>query len=137
VTRKRLLAATAALGIVAVAGGIFALERDAPRERADCRVQVYFQKDASREEIRAVGERVAEIDDVSSRFVSRKEALEIMRRKFPELVKSLPFNPLPASYAVHTTYADACSDLSASLRPRPEGVDNVSSTVRPYEKASE
>jgi cell division protein FtsX len=136
VTRKRLFAGAAVLVVVAVVGGTFALARDDSRERADCRVRVYFRTNASREEIRAVGDRLAAVENVSSRFVSKKEALEILRRRDPELVEGIPWNPLPASYDARTTYADSCSDLTASLRPRPPGVENVNSTVGPYEKSA-
>ena len=126
------MAAGCTVGAVAVAGGVFALTRDDPRPRSDCLVRVFFDTGASRDQMRAVGDRLAAVEDVSLRFVSKKEALEIMRRRFPDLVAGMPSNPLPDAFVARTTYADSCSELKASLRPPPQGVKRVKPTVRPY-----
>jgi len=122
-------------GLVAVGGvalGIVFRTSDEPRQRADCRVRVFFRAGASPAKTRAVGIRLRSVDGVSVRFVSKEEALEIMRRKYPDLAANLPSNPFPDSYDVRTTYADSCAELRATLHPRPPGVDKSKASVQPY-----
>jgi len=104
------------------------------RKRTDCVVRVYFKTGASREQIDAVGRRLDAADDASIRFVSKKQALELLKERYPELVADLPVNPLPDSYDVRTTYADSCSEARAIFRPRPAGVESVKARVRPFRK---
>jgi cell division protein FtsX len=134
--RPRLLAAaaTAALVVVAVVAGVLVLGNDHPRKRTDCRAQIFFKKNVSSEQMRVVGRRLSALRDVSVRFLSRKQALAIMRRKYPELVAGLPSNPLPASFAARTTYADSCAELRDALSPRPDGVDKISTRIQPLRK---
>jgi cell division transport system permease protein len=130
--RTALVVAAGAVAALAIAGGVLALTREDRRARSDCLVRVFFEKGASPDQIEAVGDRLEAVDDVSVRFVSKKEALENIRRKYPELVAGIPSNPLPDSYSARTRYADSCYELRASLRPRPPGVQSVK-TGRPYE----
>jgi cell division protein FtsX len=133
--RKGILVAGAAGGLIAVAVvlGVFVLTDDT-RERTDCLVRVYFKPGASQEQIDAVGRQLHAVADASVRFVSKKKALALMRKRYPELVRDLPVNPLPASYDARTTYADSCSDVRAVFRPRPAGVENVNTRIRPFRK---
>jgi hypothetical protein len=48
-----------------------------------------------------------------------------MRRKFPDLVKKLPYNPLPATLELKIVNARATRRIAASLRPLPPGVETV------------
>ena len=134
-SRGKLIAASGVLGAVVIAGSAFVLTHDQSRERSDCRVQVFFRPTASSRQIQAVGDRLAAIEHVSSSFVSKEEALEIMRRKYPEVVKNIGGNPLPDSYSARTMYAKACFELVDSVRPRPAGVERVSSSVHAGEEA--
>jgi len=113
-------------GLVAVGGvalGIVFRTSDESRKRTDCRVRVFFKASASPTEIRAVGRRLASVDDASVRYVSKEKALKILRRKYPDLTANLPSNPFPDAYDVRTTYADSCAELRAALHPRPPGVE--------------
>jgi cell division transport system permease protein len=91
-------------------------------------VKVYFHADATPKQVNAVG---AQLDPRVNplvkeiRFVSKAEALEIMKRRFPELTDSLTYNPLPASYEVIPTRGEHVDDVTASLKPLPPGVDEV------------
>jgi cell division protein FtsX len=123
----------AALIAVGVGLGAILLAKDS-RKRTDCLVRVYFKRHASQEQIDAVGRRLGAIDDASIQFVSKKQAFEILRERFPELARGVPVNPLPASYAARTTFVDSCSDVRAVFRPRPAGVENVNTRIRPFRK---
>jgi cell division transport system permease protein len=67
----------------------------------------------------------------SFRFISRQEALRIMRKKFPELTKDLPYNPLPASFEVVPAKAEYADDIKRDLLragpggTKPPGVETV------------
>ena len=125
--------ATGVLIAVAVGSGAILLTKDT-RKRTDCLVRVFFKTGASQEQIDAIGRRLDAVDDASIRFVSKKQALELMREQYPELVGDLPVNPLPDAYEARTTYADACSDVRAVFRPRPAGVGSVKTRIRPFRK---
>ncbi|HZO62605.1 MAG TPA: permease-like cell division protein FtsX [Gaiellaceae bacterium] len=59
-------------------------------------------------------------------FVSKEEALQIMKRRDPEMVSHLPWNPLPDQLVVTATNADYLGDIAASLQhPLPPGVDKI------------
>ena len=88
--------------------------------------KVYFQNAATPRQIDNVRLKLASNSEVKSfTFVSRAEALARMKKKFPELVKNLPYNPLPASYEVVPTKAEYLHDIKLSLTPTPPGVDKV------------
>ena len=59
------------------------------------------------------------------KFVSKEQALVIMRKRQPELVKNLPYNPLPDSLEVTPAKGEYVGDVYASLHPYPPGVDKV------------
>ncbi len=95
-------------------------------------VKVYFctplscEAEATPSQIEAVRARLLSMPEVKSvRFVSKADALEIMKRKTPELVESLASNPLPASFEVAPKRAEEVKAISASLRPPPPGVQKV------------
>jgi cell division transport system permease protein len=58
-------------------------------------------------------------------FVSAEEALERMRKRFPELTRDLTSNPFPASLEVLPRRGEYVDEVSALLRPLPEGVAKV------------
>jgi cell division transport system permease protein len=96
--------------------------------RKDVLVKVFFvqQPDASQAQINAVRAKLLsfpETKDVS--FVSKDDALEQMKAKYPELVKNLPGNPLPNAFEVTPKDADQVAALAARLEPLPPGVDKV------------
>lgn len=49
-------------------------------------------------------------------FVSKAEALERMKKRYPELTANLPSNPLPASYEVLPRHAEEVKAIAADLR---------------------
>jgi len=58
--------------------------------------------------------------------VSKVEALERMKKRYPELTANLPSNPLPASYEVLPVRAEEVKAISADLRAQQfAGVERV------------
>jgi len=92
-------------------------------------IKVYFKDSRTPAQINAVRSRfypttnplVKSID-----FVSKTEALKIMRRQQPEFFKGgLAYNPLPDAYVITPKHADDLSQLRDELRPLPPGVQSV------------
>ena len=93
-------------------------------------VKVFFVQDVKPKEINAVGsflrtmETGGKIGDYQ--FVSRADALERMRKKYPELTANLPSNPLPDSFEITPKHAEQVKQLSAAIRAEKfAGVDRV------------
>jgi cell division transport system permease protein len=89
-------------------------------------VKVYLTDSASDRQVNAVREKLESDSRVASvTFVSKQDAIEIMERKYPELVENLPGNPLPRSFEVKPTRGEHVEAISQSLTPPPPGVDKV------------
>ena len=96
-------------------------------------VNVYFCRplscpsgDASKKQMDLVANRVSQFPEVRSvDFVSREEALKIMKKQTPELVENLPSNPLPDKLKVTVRKGSDVFTLKQRLTPRPEGVETV------------
>ena len=91
-------------------------------------VKVYFKDDVTAGQINAVGARLdPHVNPLVKRivFVSRADALKIMKKRFPDLTANLTYNPLPASYEVTPKKAEYVSQISDQLTPAPPGVDKV------------
>lgn len=59
-------------------------------------------------------------------FVSKDEALEIMRKRSPELVKDLTYNPLPNSFEVQPKRAEDVEAIAADFRAQSfAGVEKI------------
>jgi cell division transport system permease protein len=63
-------------------------------------------------------------------FVSKEQALERMRKRYPELTRDLPYNPLPDSLEITPTKAEFIDDVAASLQPLEPGVGSVQTGKR-------
>ena len=59
------------------------------------------------------------------RFVSKREALERMKKRAPELVEKLPANPLPDAEEILPVKGEYTARIARSLRPLPAGVEKV------------
>jgi cell division transport system permease protein len=64
--------------------------------------------------------RVASVD-----YIPKERAIEIMRKKQPDLVKNLPNNPLPDAFKVHPKRGEDVVAIANSLNPLPPGVETV------------
>jgi len=90
-------------------------------------VKVFFVDDVTPKQVNAVGAFLRTDERIKDyQFVTRAEALERMRKKYPELTADLPTNPLPASYEITPRRAEEVKDLSAALRAQTfAGVERV------------
>jgi cell division transport system permease protein len=60
-------------------------------------------------------------------YVSKEQALLRMKKRYPELTKNLPYNPLPDSIEVTPTKGEYSQLVAASLHPLPAGVEKIDS----------
>jgi cell division transport system permease protein len=97
-------------------------------------VNVYFctdascpgKQEASQNQIDQVREQLVAMPQVKDvKFVSKEDALEIMRKRSPELVDNIVSNPLPASYQVIPNRGEDVSSIASQLDPPPAGVEKV------------
>jgi len=90
-------------------------------------VKVFFVDDVTPKQVNAVGAFLRTDERIKDyQFVTRAEALERMRKKYPELTADLPTNPLPASYEITPRRAEEVKELSAALRAQTfAGVERV------------
>jgi cell division protein FtsX len=98
-----LIAAGSILQIVGVATGTDhpTATKSAARRSVVCEVGVSFLPGATNANIAAARDAVSKNSDVESiRFVSSAEAFALMKKRFPDLAKTLPANPLGASLRI-------------------------------------
>ena len=90
-------------------------------------VKVYFTPTAEEAQVRSVSSLLEERPQLvkSVQFVSKEEALDRMRKKYPQMTASLPGNPLPASLEVEPQRAEYADDIDRLLQPKPDGVGSV------------
>ncbi len=95
-------------------------------------VNVYFcteltcGQEATDKQINAVTLKLDENPMIKSYdFVTKDEAWEEMKQRFPDLVEGAVRNPLPASYEVIPSDADNVQAIAESLQPPPAGVETV------------
>jgi cell division transport system permease protein len=86
-------------------------------------VEVYFctplscSQEATERQINATRVSLLKMPEVRSvRFVSKDDALRIMRKRQPDLVANISSNPLPASYKVTPRNAEEVRTLSSRIR---------------------
>jgi cell division transport system permease protein len=82
---------------------------------------------ATRQQENAVAKAIAANPDVKKwQFVSKDQALAQMKQREPQLVKDLPYNPLPDSIQITPVRAENIHSLAQSLQhPLPAGVQTV------------
>jgi cell division transport system permease protein len=95
--------------------------------KEELQVKVYFQQDATQSQKRAVQEDLIGNPLVKEiTYISKADALERMKERYPDLVDQLTSNPLPDSYEVRPNRAEDIERLAAQFEPVPAGVDQVS-----------
>jgi cell division transport system permease protein len=86
---------------------------------------------ATRQEENAVVRKLSSNPQVKTwKFVSKDVALERMRKRYPELTRNLPYNPLPDSLEITPTKAEYIDSVAASLRPLSPGVGSIQTGKR-------
>jgi cell division transport system permease protein len=94
--------------------------------RKDVLVKVFFVQDANPQQINAVQSKLLTFPETKTAvFISKDDAWELMKRKYPDLTENASSNPLPASFEVTPKDADQVQALATRLEPLPEGVDKV------------
>jgi cell division transport system permease protein len=94
--------------------------------RKDVLVKAFLVEDATTSQINAVRAKIVTFPETKTVvFVSKTEALERMKEKYPELVKNLSSNPLPASFEITPKNADQVTTIADKLQPLPAGVDKI------------
>jgi cell division transport system permease protein len=89
-------------------------------------VKVFFDQTASEPQINAARARLEGDPDVKNvQFVSKEQALEIMKKRAPELTRNLTQNPFGHAFTVVPKDANNVSAIADRLEPVPAGVDNV------------
>jgi cell division transport system permease protein len=95
-------------------------------------VNVYFctentcDEEVSRRQIDAVRQKIVAMPEVKEvKFISKDDALAIMKERNPELVQNLASNPLPASYQVTPHRGEDVARIASGLDPPPPGVEKV------------
>jgi cell division transport system permease protein len=95
----------------------------------ELQVHVYFATNATKTQENAVGARLQADKRVKHvTFVSKAQALQQMKKQFPDMFKTgLPNNPLPDSYTVVPVKPDDTPKIGAAVRnDNWPGVDKVS-----------
>jgi cell division transport system permease protein len=95
--------------------------------KSQLEVKVFFADDVKPKQVDTVRIYLEKDDRVKEfQFVSKVEALERMKKRYPELTANLPSNPLPASYEVLPARAEEVKAISADLRAQQfAGVERV------------
>ena len=90
-------------------------------------VKVFFVEDVTGKQVNSVGAFLRADDRIKDyQFISRTEALQRMKRRYPELTANLPTNPLPDSYEITPKHAEEVKQLSTAIRAQKfAGVERV------------
>ena len=90
-------------------------------------VKVFFVEGVTPKQVNSVGAFLRTDERIKDyQFVTRAEALDRMRKKYPELTADLPTNPLPASYEITPRRAEEVKEISAAIRAQKfVGVERV------------
>jgi cell division transport system permease protein len=92
-------------------------------------VKVFFEQDATPQQLNAVRLTLSGMDELVApggiKFVSKEDALAIMKKRSPELVQNLTNNPFPPSYEVRPTRAEDADNVVDRLSPLPAGVSKI------------
>jgi cell division transport system permease protein len=90
-------------------------------------VKIYFDTNVTGKQINGVAARLSADPHVKSfRFVTKEQALAIMKKKYPAIVKNLAYNPLPPSEEVTPKKGEYSPLIVQTYRnPLPSGVAKV------------
>jgi cell division transport system permease protein len=91
-------------------------------------VKVYFSDKATSQQRNALAARLQQspyVKENGIKFIPKEKALEIMKKRQPELVQNLTSNPFPNSLTVTPNKGENVEKLFRSLQPPPPGVADV------------
>jgi cell division transport system permease protein len=88
--------------------------------------KVFFTREATGKQVEAVRSQLARDPNVKETiFVSKEEALRIMKERAPELTENLTSNPFGHAFTVVPTQAERVDEIVERLSPVPAGVHEV------------
>src|SRR5919106_605705 len=131
--RRNILMTVAAISTVAISllllGGVQILGMTVNKMTDDWEAKVevsaFFLKNASENEIRALGEEISQMNEVQDlTFVSQEQAYQEFKEQWPELIGPLPEDALPASYRIKLNDASDAEEVAARIVGAP-GIDEV------------
>ena len=95
--------------------------------KSQLEVKVFYTDAVTPKQVNAVQQYLGADDRVKQyQFVSKREALARMQKRYPELTKNLPSNPLPASTEITPARAESVKAIAADLRVQKfAGVERV------------
>ena len=95
--------------------------------KSQLEVKVFYTEAVTSKQVNAVQRYLGADERVKGyQFVSKREALQRMQKRYPELTKNLPSNPLPASTEITPARAEDVKAIAADLRAqRFAGVERV------------
>ena len=95
--------------------------------KSELQVRIIFVNDVTPKQVNAVGAYLGADEQISDyRFVSRANALERMRKKYPKYNASISFNPYPPSFEATPASAENLKAISGDLRKQKfAGVESV------------
>ena len=102
-------------------------------------VKVFFDQGVTTNQVNAVRVRLEQDPRIKPGgvvFISEAEALNEMKKKYPELTADLPSNPLPASFRVTPSAARTCPRSARSCSRRSSSASTRSSGARRHRSES-
>jgi cell division transport system permease protein len=95
--------------------------------KSQLEVKVFFLDDVKPKQVNGVRIYLEQDERVKAfQFVTKREALQRMQKKYPELTANLPSNPLPATYEVTPRDAEDVKALAGDIRAQKfPGVERV------------
>src|ERR687891_896577 len=131
--RRNILMTVAAISTVAISllllGGVQILGMTVNKMTDDWEAKVevsaFFLKNASQNEVDALGRELSQMPEVKDlTFVSQEQAYEEFKRDWPDLIGPLPKDALPASYRIKLHDAGDAEEVAARIVGAP-GIDEV------------
>jgi cell division transport system permease protein len=94
--------------------------------RKDVQLRVFLVQDATTTQINTVQAKLVSFPETGKVvFVSKEQAWERMKAKYPELTQGAASNPLPPAFEVTPKDANQVKALAARLDPLPPGVEKL------------
>jgi cell division transport system permease protein len=106
--------------------------------KKDVVVKVFFDQAAKTAEINAVRAQLDAMPEVRTiEFVSRDDALRLMKKRHPELTKNLTSNPFGHAFTIKPHKAEQVEAIAGRLEPTPPGVHKVDYQEKTTERVLE
>jgi cell division transport system permease protein len=95
--------------------------------KSQLEVKVFFVDGVTGKQVNTVGAYLGTDSRIKQyQFVSKREALKRMQKKYPQLTANLPSNPLPASFEITPNRAEDVKVIASDLRVQKfKGVEKV------------